>query len=283
MNTTIRIVADSSADTLALEGASFASTPLKIITQSKEYVDDAALDVAGMVSDLQTYSGRSSTACPGVGDWLTAFGDARQVFCVTITSGLSGSYNAACIAAQDYQERYPDRQVFVLDSLSAGPELRLLLERLRDYVQAGMPFDEVVASMKAYARTTGLLFMLQSMRNLANNGRVSPLVAKAAGLLGIRVVGKASDQGQLELLEKSRGQAKALTAILDTMERQGYRGGKVRISHVNNAAAVESLSALLTQRYPEADIENYPARGLCSFYAEQGGLLLGFEKEEMPE
>ncbi len=283
MNTTIRIVADSSADTLTLEGASFAFAPLKIITQSKEYVDDASLDVAGMVSDLQAYSGKSSTACPGVGDWLAAFGDAQQVFCITITSGLSGSYNAACIAAQDYEERYPGRRVFVLDSLSAGPELRLLLERLRGYVQAGMAFDEVVENMKAYARTTGLIFMLQSMRNLANNGRVSPLVAKAAGLLGIRVVGKASDQGQLELLEKSRGQAKALTAILNTMEQQGYRGGKVRISYVNNAAAVEMLSALLTQRYPGADVESYPARGLCSFYAEQGGLLLGFEKEEIPE
>lgn len=281
MNTTIRIVADSSADTLTLEGVSFAFAPLKIITQSKEYVDDNTLDVAGMVSELQAYSGKSSTACPSVGDWLAAFGDAQQVFCITITSGLSGSCNAACIAAQDYEERYPGRRVFVLDSLSAGPELRLLLERLRDYVQAGMAFDEVVENMKAYARTTGLIFMLQSMRNLANNGRVSPLVAKAAGLLGIRAVGKASDKGQLELLEKSRGQAKALAAILNTMEKQGYRGGKVRISHVDNAVAVEQLSVMLMLRYPQADIESYPARGLCSFYAEQGGLLLGFEKEEI--
>ena len=281
MDTTIRIVADSSADTLHLEGASYTFAPLKIITQSKEYVDDDTLDVAGMVSDLQAYSGKSSTACPGVGDWLAAFGDARQVFCITITSGLSGSCNSACIAAQDYEERYPGRRVFVLDSLSAGPELRLLLERLRDYVQAGMAFDEVVENMKAYARTTGLVFMLQSMRNLANNGRVSPLVAKAAGLLGIRVVGRASDQGQLELLEKSRGQAKALATIVDTMEKQGYRGGKVRISHVNNAAAAEQLSVMLMLRYPRADIESYSARGLCSFYAEQGGLLLGFEKEEI--
>ena len=91
MNTTIRIVADSSADTLHLEGVSYTFAPLKIITQSKEYVDDDTLDVAGMVSDLQTYSGKSSTACPGVGDWLAAFGDAQQVFCITITSGLSGS------------------------------------------------------------------------------------------------------------------------------------------------------------------------------------------------
>ena len=274
-----KIVADSSADTLILAGADFAAAPLTIVTDVKEYVDDATLNVAEMVENLLSYSGRSSTACPGVGDWLTAFGDAEEVFCVTITGNLSGSYNAAVIAAETYMEQYPDRRVFVLDSLSTGPEMRLLLERLRDDLAAGMDFESIKADVSAYSAKTGLLFVLESMKNLANNGRVSRLAATAAGLLGIRAVGKASDVGTLEMLEKCRGGKKALAAVVQNMEDLGYMGGAVRISHVGNEEAAQSLRDAIVELHPEAEIEVYSARGLCSFYAEKGGLLIGFEKE----
>lgn len=273
-----KIVTDSSADTLLLEGVDFASAPLTIVTAEREYVDDATLDVAQMAEDLLQYSGKSSTACPGVGEWLTAFGDAEEVFCVTITGNLSGSYNAAVIAAQDYREAHPDRRVFVLDSLSAGPEMRLLLERLRDDVAAEMDFQAICDDVSAYSAKTGLIFVLESMKNLANNGRVSKLVAKAAGLLGIRAVGKASDHGTLEMLDKSRGAKKALAAVVEHMQALGYGGGAVRISHVSNEEAALTLRDTLIAKYPQAEIQVYGARGLCSFYAEKGGLLVGFEK-----
>ena len=85
---TFKIVADSSADLLEFEGVDFASTPLKIITAEKEYVDDAKLNVAQMVEDLLHYSGKSSTSCPSVGEWIEAFGDADRVFAITITGTL---------------------------------------------------------------------------------------------------------------------------------------------------------------------------------------------------
>ena len=273
-----KIGTDSSADTLELDGVDFASAPLTIVTDEREYVDNAALDVAGMAADLLKYNGKSSTACPGVGEWLTAFGDAEEVFCVTITGNLSGSYNAAAIAAREYEEAHPGRRVFVLDSLSTGPEMRLLLERLRDDVAAEMGFEAICDDVSAYSAQTGLLFVLESMKNLANNGRVSRLAATAAGLLGIRAVGKASDVGTLEMLDKCRGAKKALAAVVAHMQALGYVGGAVRISHVGNETAAAALRDAVAALYPAADIQVYPARGLCSFYAEKGGLLVGFEK-----
>ena len=273
-----KIVTDSSADTLVLDGVDFASAPLIIRTDEKHYVDDAALDVAEMAEDLLRYNGKSSTACPGVGEWLAAFGDAEEVFCVTITSNLSGSYNAAAIAAREYEEAHPGRRVFVLDSLSTGPEMRLLLERLRDDVAAGMDFEAICEDVSAYSAETGLLFVLESMKNLANNGRVSRLAAKAAGLLGIRAVGRASDVGTLQMLEKCRGGKKVPAAVVQNMLDLGYVGGAVRISHVGNEEAALILRDTIAEKYPDAPIEVYGARGLCSFYAEKGGLLIGFEK-----
>lgn len=277
MNTEIKIVADSSADLTSFTGTDFASAPLKIITSQNEYVDDKNLDVEGMVNELIKYSGKSSTACPSPIDWLKAFGESKYIFCITITSALSGSHNAACIAKVDYEEQHPDRKVFVIDSLSTGPEMQLIIEKINSYIKENKSFEEICNLITPYTKKTALIFMLESMRNLANNGRVSPITAKAAGLLGIRVVGKASDKGQLEVLEKSRGEKKALISILSCMKKAGFKGGKVKIGHCLNIDGAEKLKSLISEEFKNTLIEIYNCRGLCSFYAEKGGLLVGFE------
>lgn len=279
MNTDkIKIVADSSGDILKLSDVRFESAPLKIITAQNEYVDDANLDVFEMVNQLQSYKGKSSTSCPNENDWLKAFGDAEQVFCVTITGTLSGSYNAALLAKSSYEEMYPERRVFVLNSLTAGPEIGLIIEKLQELILEGKQFDEICESITKYSKKTGLLFMLESMKNLANNGRVSPLVAKMAGLLGIRVVGKASDKGDLEPLNKCRGEIKALEAIVQHLKSLGLKKGKVKIAHCFNENAGRMLKEQIQKEFAKVQVELYKCRGLCSFYAEKGGLLIGFEK-----
>ena len=272
-----KIVADSSADQIILKGVPFASVPLKIITNEKEYVDNKELNVTEMINDLKNYSGKSSTSCPSVSDWLTTFSDAIHIFCVTITSNLSGSYNSAVIAKQEYETQYPDRKVFVIDSLSAGPELKLIVEKLEELILEGKTYEEICEAITEYQKHTKLLFMLESLTNLANNGRVSKATAKIAGILGIRLVGKASDHGTLEPLKKTRGEKKGLNSILQNLKDLGYKGGKIRISHCLNKPLAELLSSILKSEFGTTDIEIYPAAALCSFYAEKGGLLIGFE------
>ncbi len=273
-----KIVTDSSADMPDLSGVSFEFAPLKIITAEKEYVDDQNLDVQGMVDELQGYKGKSSTSCPSTGDWLEAFGEAENIFCVTITGTLSGSYNSAMLAKDTYEEQYPGRRVFVLNSLSAGPEIRLMIEKLRELILEGKTFDAVCDEIQKYTEKTGLFFMLESMNNLANNGRVSPLVAKMVGLLGIRIVGKASDRGDLEPLNKCRGEVKALDMIVHHLKETSAKEVKVRIAHCFNEKAAQQLKEKILAEFQTAQVEIFECRGLCSFYAEKGGLLVGFEK-----
>ena len=272
-----KIVVDSSAN-MAAEVSFVSSVPLKIITDHKEYMDNAELNTTAMVWDLQTYNGKSSTACPSPQDWMDAFDDKPYVFCIAITSNLSGSCNAANIAKADYEQAFPDRKVCVIDSLSTGGEMELIAEKIRELIAAEHTFDEICDIVKEYQQHTGLMFMLESMQNLANNGRVNKIVAKAAGILGIRAVGRASDVGTLEPLEKCRGEKKAIAALADHMVSMGYDGGKMRISHCLNPAAAESLQANILAAYPGADIKIRPTGGLCSFYAEKGGMIIGFEK-----
>ncbi len=274
----IKIVADSSADVLEFEDADFLSVPMKIQSDEKEFVDDAAMDVEAMTAYFDTYKGKSRTSCPNVSDWLEAFGDADEVFCITITSQLSGSYNAACIAKQMYEAEHPQRKVFVLDTRSAGPEMKLIIEQLGAWIQEGKAYEQLCTSLTDMVKNTGLLFMLKSMNNLANNGRVSPVVAKLAGLMGIHLVGRASAQGELEPLAKCRGEKRALEELLKQLGDAGLHTGRVRIAHCDNIAAAECLKAKIQTAFSQTDVQIYRCRGLCSFYAERGGLLVGFEK-----
>ena len=273
-----KIVVDSSAN-LAADRSAISSVPLKIMTEHREYIDDADLDVAAMVSDLLTYTGKSSTACPSPHDWLDVFQDKPYVFCVAISSNLSGSYNAANIAKADYERTYPGRQVFVIDSLSTGGSMELIAEKLQALIAEDLTFQEIAQRIQEYQKSLAILFMLESMRNLANNGRVSKIAAKAAGILGIRAVGKGSDTGTLQMLEKCRGEKKALSYLFQNMREAGYAGGKVRISHCLNPEAAERLRERILALYPQADVQIRPTGGLCGFYAEKGGLIIGYETQ----
>jgi len=185
-----RIVVDSSASLYKLDGVDFAAVPLKIVTDEREYLDDGTLDAVEMATTLRTYKGKTSTSCPNIGDWLEAYEGADEIYAITITGTLSGSCNAAQLAAEEYQAEHPGAQVFVLDSLSAGPELVLLAEHIRALIEEGKDFDEVCEEMLRYRHHTHLLFSLESLANLARNGRVKPAVAAVARVLNIRVIGK---------------------------------------------------------------------------------------------
>ena len=273
----MRIVVDSSANLHSLEESNLVSVPLTIRTDEREFVDDTALDIKEMIDYLAGYKGKSGSACPSAGDWYSAFGDAEYIFAITITSNMSGAYNSARIAKEDYEADHPDRKVCLIDSLSTGGEMKLLVEKIQELQAKDLSFEEIGRAVTEYQKKTHLTFILKSLTNLANNGRVSPALAKLAGFLNINVVGIASDAGTLEKKEKSHGGKKAIAALRKIMDSMGYSGGKVRIDHCFNKEDAIKIKELILAAFPSADIVIGENHGLCSFYAEKGGIIVGFE------
>jgi len=273
----IRIIADSSANLRTNASNTVVSVPLTIRTAEKEFVDDANLDIIEMTDYLASYKGKSGSACPSSQDFYEAFGEEENIFVITITRNLSGSYNAARIATEEYKAEHPERNICLLDTLSAGPELKLIVEKIQELNDKGLSFTEICNSITKYQEKTHLVFMLKSLTNLANNGRVNPAVAKIAGVLNILVIGIASAVGTLEQKEKARGEKKAIAALRKVMDKMGYIGGKARIDHCFNEADAKKIKELILSIYPNADVTIAKNHGLCSFYAERGGILVGFE------
>lgn len=222
-----RFIADSCSDMLQMEGVDFVAVPLTISTDVKDYVDDENLDVKGMTEDLAGYKGKSCTACPGVESWLKAFEGADVIYVGTMTSTLSGTYNSALVAKEMYQQSHPEARIHVFDTLSAGPELRLLMEKLTELDREGKNFEEVVRLGCEYMKRTRLFFALKSLHNLAQNGRVSKVVAAAAGVLGISVFGTASQEGTLEPSAKCRGRKKVVEEFLNEITKTGFQKGRI--------------------------------------------------------
>jgi len=272
----IKVVSDSSSNVFAVEGLNYTTVPMKVIA-AKEYIDTPDLDLQGMVTDLQNHKGKSGSSCPNVQEWLDAFGTGDDIFALTISKNLSGSYNAAKSAAEEYVEANPGKKAFVFDSLAAGPQQIMIAEKIKELIDAGYDFETIKEKTLEYHNHTHILFCLESLTNLARNGRVSPAVAKIAGVLGMRVVGDVKG-GQITPVHKPRGHKKAMQTLVSMLEERGlYDGALIRIAHCFGEAQANDLKALVLEKYPNVRFIIEPTTALCSFYAEAGGLMIGFE------
>ena len=278
---TWKIVADSGCDYRTIENIAvdtlFENVPLSIQVNDEIFIDNAQLNIDDMMEKMYATSSASKSACPSPDDYMKAFDGASNIFVVTITGTLSGSHNSAQVAKKLYLEEHPNVNIHIIDTLSAGGENDLIIKKLNFLIDQGLSYEEVVTEITAYQTKTKLLFVLTKVDNLVKNGRLSKLVGAVVGLLNIRMVGEASQDGKLELLQKARGAKKSLIAAFDELIKAGYVGGQIIIAHRNNLKFCQQFSEMVREKFPQAVIEVIPTSGLCSFYAEENGLLLGYE------
>lgn len=274
------IITDSSCDLFDLEvrhdDIGFASIPFIISVGSQDFVDDADLDVARLVDSMEQCAQASHTSCPSPYAWYEQFEKAEYSIAVTISSSLSGSYNSACTARNMVLEEYPDKKIAVIDSRSTGPEMILIVRKICELIRQGCDFDDVIVQLHAFMEHTHIVFALSSYNNLIKNGRMSKIAGLIAGALGFWGVGIASSEGTIKVKQKARGSKKALDAILSDMKERGVKHNAIVISHCQNAELAEALKQSIQAIWHKADVKIVPTRGLCSYYAERGGLLIGF-------
>ena len=278
---TWKIVADSGCDYRTIENLAvdtlFESVPLTIQVGDEIFIDNAQLNIDDMMEKMYATSSASKSACPSPDDYMKAFDGASNIFVVTITGTLSGSHNSAQVAKKLYIEEHPNVNIHIIDTLSAGGENDLIIKNLNLLIGQGLSYEEVVTEITAYQAKTKLLFVLAKVDNLVKNGRLSKLLGAVVGLLNIRMVGEASQDGKLELLQKARGAKKSLIAAFDELIKAGYAGGQIIIAHRNNLKFCQQFSEMVRERFPQAVIEVIPTSGLCSFYTKENGLLMGYE------
>ena len=273
----VKFIADSACDLKEYPGINFETVPLILSTDERSFVDDPDLNVHEVLDFFYAHKGKSYTSCPSTQAWLDAFEGNDEIYVVTITSGLSGTYNGANIAKSQYLSKHPDAKICIVDSLATGSGEVLLLEKLVELKKLGKSFEEISEEILTYRDSLRLFFGLRSLHNLAANGRVNKLIASAIGIMNIRILGTASKAGTIDPVAKCRGDKKVIMTMLEEMKKAGFQGGKVRICHVENEALAAEIESAIRGEFAQADIRSIPTRGLCSYYAERGGIILGCE------
>lgn len=269
----IRVITDLPENTV------FDIIPLILHIDSEDFVDTPDLDTEVLVNKV-AQSSSSSSACPAPGVYAEKFLGAENVICFTISSELSGSYNSAYQGRQLALEENPDANIHIFDTHSAGGEMDLLVYKALELVGEGKDFQNVVDGLDTYHESTYVGYMLKSIENLVKNGRVNKVVGSLVGLLNIHVIGVRSEEGTIEMSNRARGEKRAIKTFVNDLVDAGFNGNVLEIGHVNNKELAEKFAAQMLEKYPDADVRINPTSGLCSFYAERGGLMVGYERNK---
>ena len=275
------IICDSSCDITDLkhlaEDTRFSVAPLKIVVGDKEYVDTDGIDCDEMLSAMARYKGASSSSCPSPADWAAEYEKAENSIAICISRNLSGAYNSALAAKDMVLAQNPDKKIHVINSCATSGVMILLAIKVNTLIKEGRSFEEVVARTERYRDTLELTFCLKNYDNLIKAGRMNPFLGAVAGVLGIRAVAKKSPQGMIDMLAKQRGDMAAYRYIVNQMASlKDLKNCRIIISHCKNFEGAARIKSLLIDLYKAENVQIIPTRGLCSYYANEGGLIISY-------
>ena len=274
------IIVDSGSDLLEsfldLNETGFESAPLKIITDNKEFIDDTSIDIDELLTAMKK-SAKSSSACPNTAEFHEAMVKYDNCICIAITGALSGSYNAACVARDMIHEDHPEKNIKVIDSRAAAGVMELTVKYALGLIKQGLSFDEIAEKTESFCRERKISIALSTYDNLIKNGKMSHIAGLVASTLGIRAVSTFNEKGELVAKYKVRGEEKALNAMADmALAEGGLEGKDIIVTHCKNEAGANKLIAKLKDQWNIKSITVRESRGLVTYYAMPGGVVLSY-------
>lgn len=274
------IIVDSCCDLTAQMQAdpTFRNIPLILHIGGADYVDDDSLDTRVLVEAMDRSEGASSTSCPSPGEYLDAYRAAQgDIYVVTLSALLSGSHNSAWQARQMFLEEQPDRNIHVFNSCSASAGEALLAHKIRELVQAGLPFSEVITKVDQAIADMNTLFVLENLDNLRKNGRLTKVQAMLTGALRIKLVMGSTPEGEICKHGQALSIKQALSKLVEIMKTDEKHKGKILfISHCLCFERAEQLKILAQKSCEFANIIITATRGISSYYANNGGVVAAY-------
>ncbi len=277
------VVSDSSCDLLRSEFVSesvgFTSVPLHIRVGEHEFVDDDALDVSELLRVMREEKASASSSCPSPTDYADAFSKGEKTVCFTISSGVSGSFNAAMQGRALALEAHPEKEICVIDSRSTASVPLMLIRRAKELMEhaAADQFGAICEELQRYRSSLRTCFTLENFDNLIKSGRMKPLVGTLLQRLGIHVIAEATEEGTIHVAGKERGEKRTFRAMTALMARsKDCNGASVEIAHCNNLSGAEQMKAQILSDLPVKDVQVHACRGLNSLYAMEKGIIIGY-------
>ena len=254
----------------------FCSVPLTLTVGDWKGVDDETFDQADFLKRVAACPLCPKSACPSPEAYLKLFEDCDEVYVITLSSPLSGSFNSAKTAATMCYESNDKIKIHVFDSCSASIGQTLLALRVNELVKSGADFEEVVVKGEEYKLSINTYFVLDNLEHLRKNGRLSNIKAFVASTLNIKPVMGATDEGVIIQLGQKIGSKKALERMSEIIivEKSETPGKPLMISHCNAPKKAEFVKSILEPTGLFSSIKILDTRGVSSLYAADGGVIV---------
>lgn len=254
----------------------FQVVPLILQIGSDVIVDDDTFDQADYLAKVAASEECPRTACPSPELYMEAYNtEAEDVYVVTLTSRLSGSYNSALLGKNLYHEEYGPKNIHIVDSLSACCGEAQIAIRAMELAESGMAFEDVVANLEAYRDEMKTYFVLDSLDTLRKNGRLTGMKALVATTLNIKPVCLGVDG---EIVQKSQGIGirKALLKMVDIVAQEisNPETKRLMITHVNCYERAAVVKDMILKKVPFLDAIIVDAAGVATTYAGDGGIVV---------
>ncbi|MBQ5805895.1 MAG: DegV family protein [Lachnospiraceae bacterium] len=275
---TYKIIGDSCLDlTKELkQDPHFQMIPLTLMIEDKTIIDDETFNQKEFIRLVKESEDYPKTACPSPEMFKEAYHcDAENIFVVTLSGPLSGSYNSAVLAKSLYEEEYGPKNICVINSESASSgELNIALH-IRDLCEQGLSFAEIEKEANAYRDRMNTYFVVETLDTLKKNGRLTGLSAFIATALNIKPV-MSAEGGQIIKLDQARGINKALKRMVEIVFRDNEKTEEKRlvISHVNAPERAEQVKEMLCAQGKFKEVVITDTAGVSTVYANDGGIIV---------
>ena len=255
----------------------FESVPLVLDIDGYSIVDDETFDQGDFLKRVAASPNCPKSSCPSPERYMQAYDcDADNVYAVTLSAELSGSYNSAELGRKLYEEEKGEKNIYVFNSRSASIGETLIALKVEECERAGLGFREVIEKVEAYIEAQHTYFVLESLEALRKNGRLSNLKAFVANALNIKPVMGSTPKGTICQLDQARGINRALKKMVDYIV-DGVKSPEEKIlaiSHCNCPERAQMVKEEILKRVSVKDVIVLDTAGISSLFASDGGVIV---------
>lgn len=259
--------------------------PLYLHFEGEQYISDVNMDLNQFYEKIKTKNMLPRTSAPSPSDFYDAFKDVdpdKKILMLSLTKGLSSTYENAVSGMNLLLEEEPNRIIEVINTKTASCGIGLLLHEANVMMERDMPFQDIACHIKERTNDTATLFVLKSLENLILGGRLDKVKGTIAKTLNIKLLMRSNDEGEIEVSDKVRGDKKSIRRFIEQIGEytKSVENKVLTITHCNAEERAKSVIEDIKQTYAFKDIFLSETGPLISTYAGEGALVMSFFKNE---
>ncbi|MEN1968339.1 DegV family protein [Lentibacillus sp. N15] len=282
----IQFMTDGGADVPGKlsESLDLISVPLYLNFQGETYKSGTSFDLKHFYQKIKDSNTLPQSSAPSPHDFYEAYQQvdpAKPILMLSMSKGLSSTFENAVAGKNRLLEEQPDRQIEVINTKTASCGLALLLHEADRIIKEGHTFAELIAHMQERVEQTTTLFVLKTLENLILGGRLDKVKGTIAKTLNIKLLMHGNESGSIEVTEKVRGDKKSIRRFIEQIGEytKNMENKIIAMSHCNAEERAKTVMAEIRNKYPFQEALLTEMGPLISTYSGEGGLVISFFKD----